>query len=374
MKVVFIGAHGIPANYGGFETFAEEVSVGLVKKGYEIVVIGDANQQKVMDNLLEYKGVELKYSKYMKTKNPLLFYLESLFMAMKEANIIYSCGSGVSYLAFLPRLFGKKFITNVDGMGWTRAKHSSFRKKLGKIMTYFTAKWSEYIVYDSRGMAEVYKKVFNRTRKGAVLEYGAYYNKFLDIDNELTNKVLTKYNLTKNKYHLVVSRLEPENNVETIIQGYALSDKKLSLIIVGNVMDTSYVNKIKRYENDNIRFVGGIYNKDELEIVRVNAYAYLHGHSVGGTNPSLLEAMASKNYTICHDNIFNREVIQENGKFFKNKEDVDQIINFVENDITDKEYSSTKNGVFNRIKDYYNWEKIVQRYDDFFQLIATKKI
>lgn len=374
MKVVFIGSHGVPANYGGFETFAEEVSVGLVKKGYEILVIGDANQQKVMDNLLEYKGVELKYSKYMKTKNPLLFYLESLLMAMKDANIIYSCGSGVGHLAFLPRFFGKKFITNVDGMGWVRAKHTPFKQKLAKIMTYTTAKLSEYIVYDAQGIAEVFEKVFNRTHKGVVLEYGAYYNKFLDIDNELTNEILEKYNLTKNKYHLVVSRLEPENNVETIIQGYALSDKKLPLIIVGNVQDTDFVRQIKKYENDDVRFVGGIYNKDELEIVRVNAFTYLHGHSVGGTNPSLLEAMASKNYCICHDNVFNKEVVQEYSKFFKNKEDVDQIINFVENDITDKEYYSVKQGVFNRIKDYYNWEKIVQRYDDFFQSIVSKEI
>ncbi len=373
MKVVFIGAHGIPANYGGYETFAEAVSVGLVKKGYEIVVIGDANQQKVMDNLQKYEGVELKYSKYMKKKNPLLFYLESLFMAMKESKVIYSCGSGVSYLAFIPRLLGIKFITNVDGMGWTRAKYGSRRKKLGKMMATFTAKWVEYIVFDSQGMADVYEKVFGRTKKITVIEYGAYFNKYIDVDNKLTNEVLTKYNLTKNKYHLVVGRLEPENNIETIIQGYALSDKKLPLVIVGNVMDTEFVKRIKKYENDNIRFVGGIYNKDELEIVRVNAFTYLHGHSVGGTNPSLLEAMASKNYSICHDNVFNREVIQENGNFFKNKEDVDKIINFVENDISDAQYIQMKNGVLERIKNYYNWENIVQKYDDFFRSITNKK-
>ncbi len=372
MKIAFIGAHGVPANYGGFETFVEEVSVGLVKKGYEIVVIGDANQQKVMDNLLEYKGVKLKYSKYMKTKNPILFYRESLFMAMKETNIIYSCGSGIGYLAFLPRLLGKKFITNVDGMGWIREKYSPFKQILVKAQIGMSALFSEYIVYDSKGMAEVFKKTFYRTKNGAVLEYGAYYNKFIDIDNELTKEVLTKYNLLKNKYHLVVSRLEPENNVEIIIQGYALSDKKLPLIIVGNVMDTVFVNQIKKYENDNIRFVGGIYNKDELEIVRANAFTYLHGHSVGGTNPSLLEAMASKNYCICHDNDFNKEVVMEHGKFFKNKEDVDQIITFVENDILDSEYESTKNGVFNRIKNYYNWEAIVQKYDNYFQTFETK--
>ena len=367
MKVAFIGAHGIPANYGGFETFVEEISVGLTQKGYEIVVIGDANQQKVMNNLLEYKGVKLKYSKYMKTKNPLLFYLESLFMAMKEANVIYSCGSGISYLAFSPRLFGKKFITNVDGMGWVRTKYSPFTRKLVKIEIGMSALFSEYIVYDSEGMAEVFEEVFNRTRKGVVLEYGSYLNKFVDMDGEKKNQVLEKYDLTKGNYHLVVSRLEPENNVSMIIKGYANAKRKMPLIIVGNIKDTQFINELKEFESEEIRFVGGIYNKEELEIIRANAYTYLHGHSVGGTNPSLLEAMASKNFCICHDNRFNREVVQDSGKFFKNEKDVDTIIDFVENNISDNEYTQMQNGVYLRIKDYYNWNNLVDRYDKYFK-------
>lgn len=372
MKIAFIGSKGIPANYGGFETFVDEISLGLKKKNYQIIVVGDAEQKVQMNGIKEYNGINLYYSKFVKSKAPVRFYLESMLIAMKKSDVIYSCGSGAGYFSFLPGLFGKILITNTDGMGWIRDKYSPLKKNLLKSLIYFTSKWSQYIVYDSKGIEEVFERVFKRTDNGVILEYGAYYNKFIEIDNRLTKKVLAKYNLTKDKYHLVVSRLEPENNVEIIIQGYALSDKKLPLIIVGNVMETEYVNKIKEYENDNIKFVGGIYNKDELEIVRVNAFTYLHGHSVGGTNPSLLEAMASKNYCICHDNVFNKEVVQENGKFFKNKEDVDQIINFVENDIANKEYNSAKNGVFNRIKDYYNWEKIVQRYDEFFKSLPIK--
>ena len=371
-NIAFIGSKGIPANYGGFETFVDEVSLGLKKRGYEITVVGDAEQKEQMKGRQEYNGIQLYYSRFVKSKAPVRFYVESMLIGMKKSDIIYSCGSGGGYFSFLPGLFGKILITNTDGMGWIRDKYSPLKKKLLKSLIYFTSKWSQYIVYDSKGIEEVFERVFKRTHNGVILEYGAYYNKFIEIDNKQSNEVLTKYNLTKNQYHLLVSRLEPENNVEIIIQGYVLSDKKFPLIIVGNVMETDYVQKLKRYENDNIRFIGGIYNKDELEIVRANAYTYLHGHSVGGTNPSLLEAMASKNYCICHDNIFNKEVVQEYGKFFKHKEDVDKIMNFVENDISDKEYNSAKNGVFNRIKDYYNWEIIVQKYDDFFQSIIKK--
>lgn len=373
MKIAFIGSKGIPANYGGFETFVDEVSLGLKKRGYEITVICDAEQKENMNDLKEYNGVRLYYSKYIKAKAPVRFYLESMLIALKKSDVIYSCGSGGGYFSFLPGWFGKILITNTDGMGWIRDKYSPLKKKLLKSLIFFTSKWSQYIVYDSKGIEDIFKNVFHRKHNGIVLEYGAHINKFIDIDNNKTNDVLKKYNLFKNGYHLIVSRLEPENNVEMIIEGYAMSEKKFPLIVVGNLTETSYVERIRKNENNNIRFIGGIYNNDELEIVRTNAFTYIHGHSVGGTNPSLLEAMASKNYCICHDNIFNKEVVNDYGMFFKTKENVNEIIHIVENEISKEEYDRYRNGVFNRIREYYNWNKIILRYDEFFQSIERKK-
>lgn len=372
-RISFIGSRGIPAKYGGFETFVEEVCAGLKKKGYEIVVVGDDEQKRLIGKIDEYNGINIMYSRFKKAKNPILFYLDSMIIAIKNTDLIYSCGTGAGYFSFLPLLFNKTFVTNPDGMGWHRDKWSLLVKLFLKSMFYCTAKWSEYLIYDSKGIESVFKKEFNREKNSIVIEYGAYINKYLGIENETIKKVLLKYNLIKDKYHLVVSRLEPENNVEVIIRGYNLSCKKYPLIIVGNIQDTSYVQTLKAFEGKNIRFIGGIYKKEELEIVRANAYSYLHGHSVGGTNPSLLESMASSNYCICHDNVFNREVVLDNGRYFSNEQDVCSSINFIEDSQNIEEYNACKAGGLKRIADYYSWDKIVNKYSEYINLIMLKK-
>ena len=121
--------------------------------------------------------------------------------------------------------------------------------------------------------------------------------------------VLQKYNLSDQKYHLIVSRLEPENNVDIIINGFCSKEREFPLIIVGKINDTEYVKLLKKISNYQVVFLDGIYNNYELEVIRANAFSYFHGHMVGGTNPSLLEAMASKNLCVCHDNEFNKRII-----------------------------------------------------------------
>jgi rhamnosyltransferase len=119
-----------------------------------------------------------------------------------------------------------------------------------------------------------------------------------------------------------------------------------------------------------VRFPGGIYDRDELSIIRANAVDYLHGHSVGGTNPSLLEAMASKNLCICHDNEFNREVVRENGFYFKNAGELSLLLEHIE--VHPDEFAAMKTGALGRITDYYNWDLIGERYDRLFREIALR--
>lgn len=373
MKISFIGSRGVPAKYGGFETFVDEVSTGLKAKGYEVIVVGDAEQKEKMESIDEYNGVRLLYSKYIKAKNLNLFYFESMMIAMKHSDLIYCCGTGAGYFAFLPRWFGKIFITNPDGIEWQRDKWSWPIKLFLKSLFYSAAKNSKYIVYDSKGIEKLFKEKYNRVKNGMVIEYGAYLNKYIDIDSQSVCETLNGYNLTPGKYHLVVSRLEPENNVEMIVRGFSLTRKKYPLIIVGNQLNTPYVKKLKMYESESIRFIGGIYDKDALEIVRANAFSYLHGHSVGGTNPSLLEAMASKNYCVCHDNMFNREVVLDNGSYFSAEQDVSDILDFLEDLDNSAKYHAGREGAFNRVKDYYSWEKIIDRYDNYFRSIVKNE-
>jgi len=368
ITIALIGSRGIPAKYGGFETFVEEVSIGLVKYGYQIIVVGDKEQQEQNNELSEYKGVKLIYSKYSKSENPVFFYWDSLMMGMKVSEIIYSCGSGAGYFAYLPKIKGKKFITNPDGIGWERDKWSFVVKLFLMSMFYATAKFSEYIVCDSNGIKDVFEKKFKRKYDLDVIEYGADTNNCENDDDALLD-VLKKYGLRSQKYHLVVSRLEPENNVDVIIDGYLLKKRKFPLIIVGNRKKTNYVKSIQEKADNNIVFLGGIYDKNELRLIRQHSFTYLHGHSVGGTNPSLLEAMACRNYCICHENVFNKEVVGENGSYFSDNKSLSDVLDFIESEKNGVVYHDKKEAVYKRITDYYNWDLIVRRYDKYFKNI-----
>lgn len=370
MKLAIIGSRGIPANYGGFETFAEEIAVNLVKNHqYDITVVCDADQESTNKSMQEYKGVKLIYSKYSKSKNAILFYYDSIKLVAATNDIVYSCGPAGGMFGYLVHKYRKLLVTNPDGLNWKRAKWNKLIQTGFRTFEYLATKFSDYIACDSYGIEKHIQESYN-TKKTFVAEYGAYQNSYVGKTGEDINKVLKKYGVVKDAYHLVVSRLEPENHVHLIIEGYVQEKRKYPLLIVGNVNDTKYINHLKDIANSDVLFVGGIYNKVELEIVRANALDYLHGHSVGGTNPSLLEAMASKNLCVCHDNIFNREVVGENGLFFKDKKDVNSYIKDIEDD--SKQFDAMRIGVFNKILSYYTWEAITAKYDKAFKKILKE--
>jgi len=366
MKIAFIGSRGIPANYGGFETFVEEVAVGLLKNfNYNVVVVGDAHQKEQLNNISQHNGVEIVYSKYSKSNQTIRFYLDSM-LKVWDADIIYSCGVGNAFFLFLPFIFGKRFVTNPDGIGWKRLKWSDNGKKVLKFMFYLSAKLSPYIVADSVGVEKVFRTKFNRKNNIHTIEYGAYINKTIDEKSDRAQEVLERHQLNSNHYHLVVSRLEPENNIDVIIEGYLMKNHKYPLIIIGNIMKTVFVESLLKLSSDKVIFIGGIYNKFELEVVRSNALSYLHGHSVGGTNPSLLEAMASKNICICHDNEFNKGVLGNSGFYFKTTQDVSDIISEIENN----DFSIYKDEVFEKVNSHFNWNNIVKLYANYFKKIV----
>ena len=360
MKIAIIGTRGIPASYGGFETFAEEVAVRLVEKQIETIVIGDSSN---LFNKINYKRVQTTNSKYSKPANPLAFYFDSLKIARKEgATFVVMCGVGGSLV--IP-IFYKKEMTiavNPDGLGFMRDKYALWKKIIFFFQYLLASIISKHIICDSAGIKTYYQNVFKRRKNISVIEYGTYLNPLCEKGVDL-NKALSKfdYEYKPFEFHLVVSRLEPENNVETIIKGYLATEKIFPLVIVGNT-STKYAKDLLKYQNKNIHFVEGIYNKEQLMILRAASLSYLHGHSVGGTNPSLLEAMGSKNCCICHDNEFNREVIQDNGLFFLSFSDVSKHIEFVENKQNSEQYNELKQAVFNRSNYYYNWDRITDEY------------
>jgi glycosyltransferase involved in cell wall biosynthesis len=355
IKLGIIGTRGIPAKYGGFETFAQELSPLMVKNGFHVTVYCDQSESTLPPK--NFKDVSLFYISTTKTNNPLLYYLLSVWHSLKREDVILVAGTGGSLFYVINIFFRKKIITNVDGVESERDKWSSFKKAFIKLTEIVAVNHSTHIIADSKGITNYLHLTYPNLDKAklSTIEYGAFIN------NAFDQTILDKYGLKKGDYYLVVSRLEPENNIKMIIDGYKLSHSSKPLIIVGDFVSADYAALIQKEKNEKIRLLGGIYNPEELAVIRYSAFAYIHGHSVGGTNPSLLEALGSGNIAICHDNPFNREVTDNKQLYFSQPSDLkkrlEDLEQFNEADILKLQSDATA-----RIANYYTWGNIANKY------------
>lgn len=371
MKVAIIGTRGIPAKYGGFETFAQEVSVRFVNRGFEVTVICPPSEE----ILQSYKGVNLLYTKSNKDDSPMKYYFESVSLAIENKfDIVLMCGQGgYAYFPQLWRFKSKRpiFITNTDGIEHRRTKWNKFVRLGVRIVGELSSVLlSDYLVADSKGikayLEDEYKYI--PSKKIFTIEYGAEVLNQSDYPENL----ISEYNLKDNNYHLVVARLEPENNVSMIVDGYCMANTDKELIVIGNLKDNDFIKSLlNKAEGKNIRFIGGVYDPIKLKALRIHAASYLHGHSVGGTNPSLLEALGAGNIVIGHDNPFNREVTDNKMFYFTNPEECAKAIEKVDSlSIVDK--NRIKEIGINRIQNYYNWDRIANEYVKMFNDCKSK--
>jgi len=364
-NIAIIGTRGIPAKYGGFETFAEAISTLLSAEGFDITVQCDNNSYPQN----EYKGVKLYFSSVSKSNRPVKYFYEGFKWGIRNADIIIVASTAASLFYFL-NIFRKRIIlTNPDGLEYRRKKWSTAKKKYLKLSEMLAVKFSDYLIADSESIKQylisTYKNVEQKIR---VIEYGAYQNRYTD------SEVLKKYRLEQNGYFLVVSRLEPENNLEMILDAYSGAKTICPLVIAGNILENGYVKSlIKRFSSGKVLFIGGVYDRKELSALRYSCKAYIHGHSVGGTNPSLLEAMGSRNIILAHDNEFNREVTQGNQLYFSNSVQCRKMINEIEL-MTSEEADSYKEASYRRVTDKYSWDNILKKYLDLFNEISVRSI
>ena len=215
---------------------------------------------------------------------------------------------------------------------------------------------SHYLIADSTVIQDYLKIKYKRA-----IKFIAYGSNLVCKTKEST---LDFYKIKKNEYVMLISRFEPENNIDMILEGYVKSKKEFAFLVIGNYDDTGYgkLLKSKYTNNKNIKFLGGIFDKKQLDNLRNFSRFYFHGHSVGGTNPSLIDAMASKVIIIAHDNAFNRAVLKQDGFYFKNSADIDKLLH----EIGNKEFNSKIDSNMMKIETYYNSDNINNEYLDFF--------
>lgn len=360
MKIAIMGIRGIPANYGGFETFADELSTRLVQRGHEVTVYGRSNN--IRYPFPFYRGVRLTILPTISHK-----YLDTIFHTFisifhclsKDYQVILLCNAANSIFSFIPRLAGKKVCLNVDGIERRRAKWNVLGKlwyRLGEIMaTWFPS----VIVTDARVMHNYYRQTYHK--ESVFIPYGAPTRKVP------TAKILAELGLQKRNYFLYVSRLEIENNAHLVIQAFekVATDKKL--VIVGDApYNREYIAALKKTQDPRIIFTGYVFGQGYKEL-QSHAYCYIHGTSVGGTHPALIEAMGFGNCVIVNGTPENREVLQDAGISFK-ENDVDDLrekIEMVASGTVDLDLWRAR--ALQRIKANYTWDIIVAAYERLFQ-------
>lgn len=362
MKIGIIGTRGIPNHYGGFEQFAEFLSLGLVQRGHQVTVYNSHNHPY---QEAEWKNVNIIHCKDPEHKMGTVgqfFYDRNCIRDSKKRNfdIILQLGYTSSSIwgRFLPK--SSVITTNMDGLEWKRSKYS---KKVQRFLLYaekLGVKYSHHLIADSIGIQKYLEEKYNK--EAIYIPYGA------TVFNKPDQGVLEEYGLKPYAYDMLIARLEPENNIEAILQGFSDSTSDRFFLVVGN-HNTSFGEKLKkRFENDSkIIFHGGLYNLEHLNTLRHFSNLYFHGHSVGGTNPSLLEAMASSSLIVANDNVFNKSVLEDDAFYFSSHQEVTTHINTINR----LEHQGKTDANVKKIQDIYSWERIIDQYEDHFKNICS---
>ena len=384
MKDVFIvGSKGIPANYGGFETFVDNLVTRQVnpKIKYHVSCMTFNKSVKQYD----YNGAECQeiYVPNIGGAKAVLYDLRSLDWALdtiKKRNLtdgiiyILACRIGPFLHKYIKKFHnhGFKVWVNPDGHEWKRAKWSVPVRKYWKVSEKLMVKNADFLVCDSKSIekyiCENYRKYNPQT---TFIAYGADITpSILKKDDKKVVDWFNKHDVKLNEYFLIVGRFVPENNYETMIKEFMKSKVNKYLVIITNVEKNAFYNSLKEethFENDRrIKFVGTVYDAELLKFIRENALGYLHGHSVGGTNPSLLEALGSTKINLLYNVGFNKEVGEDSSLYWSLEDgSLANKLNEVEEISTEKEENFGKLAK-QQIIDNYSWEKIVNDYEEQF--------
>jgi glycosyltransferase involved in cell wall biosynthesis len=365
MKIGIIGTRGVPNHYGGFEQFAEYLSQYLAGHGHEVTVYNSHThpyQEK------EWNGVEIKHcydpEDRFGTIGQFLYDLNCIRDCRKNNyDIILQLGytSNSVWSKLLPK--NAVIITNMDGLEWKRSKYKKPVQRFLQFAEKLAVRHSHFLIADSIGIQQYLNKKYNVT--SAYIPYGA--NPF----QSPKSAMLKSFGLEPFGYNMLIARLEPENSIETILDGVRCSAQPTKFLVIGNAK-TRYGAFLRNKFKDvhHIVFLGTIYDINILNNLRHYSINYFHGHTVGGTNPSLLEAMASGALICAHNNIFNKSILQENAYYFKNKNDIASLLDTNEKSADQNQLKISNN--YTKIRTIYSWDNINQRYMDFM-LSCLKK-
>jgi len=354
-KVAIIGTVGIPANYGGFETLTEQL-VRILNKDVDFTVYCSSKAYKKQQK--QYLNARLKYIPLSANGVSSIFYdMISILNSLLFADVILILGVSGAFMIPIVKLFtSKKIIINVDGQEWKRAKWNVFAKQYLKLQERIAVKYSDIIIADNKAIQENLEQDY-KTKSELIAYGGNHANK-----EEISDTELKSFDIDK-PYYFSVCRIEPENNIHIILEAFSKINERI--VFVGNWDASDYGsslrNEFSKYSN--IKMLDPIYNQIKLDKLRSNCKVYVHGHSAGGTNPSLVEAMYLQLPILAWNVNYNRYTTQGEALYFNDVESLERLLN-VRND--EDKLNRIALNLYQTATINYNWKGITDAYKVLF--------
>jgi len=353
-KVAIIGTNGLPAKYGGFETLANYLVENLSKE-YDLTVY--CSKLVKNEKLTEYKGAKLKHFPLSANgMEGILYDIVTIIHAFFTSDTLLILGSSGTIILPLNYLFRKRIVFNFGGLDWQREKWNLFAKKFLKLSETLGVKFAEKTIVDNSVFGEYVKSEYGKD--SYLIEYGGDH--VIPSNNSV---VLNKYNLGGKKYFLSVSRAQEDNNIHLLLEAFKL-DRNKDLAIISNWNTSEYGRRLKEeYSNiDNIEIIDAVYNQNELDAIRSQAYCYIHTHSACGSAPSLIEAMSLGLPIISFDVEANRSTTENKAIYFKDVAELTKILSTLKDEELDILKSISKEIADRR----YKWAIISKKYSELF--------
>jgi glycosyltransferase involved in cell wall biosynthesis len=358
MHIAILGTRGVPANYGGFETFAEQLGKRLVERGHAVTVYG--RSRSVPRGVREYLGMRVvrfpaPRSKYLETVIHTLF--SAFHTLAQQYDVVYVCNSANIPAVILLRLFGDRVVLNVDGLEWQRRKWSRIGQAYYRLCAWTAARLPVHVVTDARVIQRYYAEVLGRATDH--FPYGTELERVPD------DGTLARLGLAARRYILYVSRLEPENNAHEVIDAFAVVATDLPLALVGDAPYASaYIEKLRATSDPRVRFLGAVYGAG-YQILRSHAAVYVQATEVGGTHPALVEAMGAGNAIIANDVPEHRETLGDAGLYYRGPAELATQLQRVLDD--DALAADLRQRAHERARQFYSWDAITDKYEAWLE-------
>jgi glycosyltransferase involved in cell wall biosynthesis len=365
LRIALVGTRGVPAQYGGFETAVEEVGRRLAARGHDVTVYcrhsgdGEPPREHLGMTLVHLPAARRKALETLSHTGASVAHLVA--RRRPDVALVFNAANA----PFLPALRGRgvPVATHVDGLEWQRAKWGRSGRAYYRAAESLAVRWSDALIADARGIAAYYRDEFGVATDE--IAYGAPVLKDLPSDR------LAELGLTSRGFHVVVARFEPENHVDVAVEGYSRSAATLPLVVVGSApYSDDYTRRVADVAagDPRIRLLGPVWDQDQLDQLYAHALTYVHGHSVGGTNPSLLRAMGAGTAVVAYDVGFNREVLDEDGWYFADAAELADRLVAAEAD--PEGVVATGQRHQQRAEACYRWDDVADRYEDLCRRLA----